>query len=117
MAIVASDMILRCVFDGSISIQDKEIERRPYHRNCGCALHNTKGVCANSCPQQRTISFPKKQSWTNSAFCIEASTVSSRSSLNVLSNKNREEEAVQLCQMRRKGLNCGTASKNEKVSN
>ncbi|KAF9614440.1 hypothetical protein IFM89_018585 [Coptis chinensis] len=35
--------LLRCVFDGCLSVSDIEIERRPYHRNCSCALHKSKG--------------------------------------------------------------------------
>ncbi|MBA0779183.1 hypothetical protein Gotri_003457 [Gossypium trilobum] len=34
-------MMFRCVFQGSISMQDCLMERRPYHRNCQCALHCT----------------------------------------------------------------------------
>ncbi|RXH74318.1 hypothetical protein DVH24_029039 [Malus domestica] len=33
-------MMFRCVFEGSLSMQDTEIERRPYHKNCSCALHS-----------------------------------------------------------------------------
>ncbi|KAB2618841.1 hypothetical protein D8674_014710 [Pyrus ussuriensis x Pyrus communis] len=58
-----SGMMLQCVFQGSLSMQDTEIERRPYHKNCGCALHSNAGVCSNAC--QRNFSFPKKQSWSD----------------------------------------------------
>ncbi|XP_039141179.1 uncharacterized protein LOC120278451 [Dioscorea cayenensis subsp. rotundata] len=33
------EALLRCVFEGCIAFSDADIERRPYHRNCGCALH------------------------------------------------------------------------------
>ncbi|PRQ46212.1 hypothetical protein RchiOBHm_Chr2g0086611 [Rosa chinensis] len=66
-----SGMMFHCVFEGSLSMQDTEIERRPYHKNCNCALHRSMGdACSNACPQQRNISFPKKQSWADSFLCI-----------------------------------------------
>ncbi|KAK9947420.1 hypothetical protein M0R45_003046 [Rubus argutus] len=67
-------MMFRCVFEGSLSMQDTEIERRPYHKNCNCAMHKSKGgVCSNAC-QERNISFPKKQLWTGGSLCISAAT-------------------------------------------
>ncbi|XWS73030.1 hypothetical protein CRYUN_Cryun02cG0091000 [Craigia yunnanensis] len=63
MATGAAEMMFRCVFEGSITMQDSLIERRPYHRNCDCALHKLKGVCSSSCSRTRNISFPKKQPW------------------------------------------------------
>ncbi|KAG6770216.1 hypothetical protein POTOM_025891 [Populus tomentosa] len=63
MFIAASDIMFRCVFDGSISMDSMEIERRPYHRNCNCALHRSKAGSSTSFPQPRNILFPEKQSW------------------------------------------------------
>ncbi|KAJ0089999.1 hypothetical protein Patl1_14825 [Pistacia atlantica] len=60
-----------------LSWRDLEIERRPYHRNCSCALHNLKGVCAyNTCSQRNDISFPyKKQAWNSDrSLSISSST-------------------------------------------
>ncbi|XP_048322283.2 uncharacterized protein LOC125419813 [Ziziphus jujuba] len=94
MATKAAQMMLQCVFEGSISMHDTEIARRPYHKNCGCALHSSKGACSNSCPTQRKLFFPKKQSWSNSSLSISASS-SSSSHLHSLphdgSNRNRED--------------------------
>lgn len=71
----ASGMMFQCVLEGSISMHDTVIERRPYHKNCNCALHKSKGgVCSNACSQQRTISFPKKQSWTDGSLSMAAAT-------------------------------------------
>ncbi|PRQ46211.1 hypothetical protein RchiOBHm_Chr2g0086601 [Rosa chinensis] len=71
----ASGMMFQRVFEGSLSMQDTEIERRPYHKNCNCALHKSKrGACSDACPQQRNISFPKKQSWTDGSLCMSATT-------------------------------------------
>ncbi|KAK9947410.1 hypothetical protein M0R45_003036 [Rubus argutus] len=70
-----SGMMFQCVCEGSLSREDTEIERRPYHKNCNCALHKSKGgSCSNACPQQRNISFPKKQSRSDSSLCISAAT-------------------------------------------
>ncbi|CAJ1944743.1 unnamed protein product [Sphenostylis stenocarpa] len=73
MATGACQMMLRCVFEGSISLNDMEIERRPYHKNCGCALHNLNAVCSKACPQQRRVSFTKKTSWTGCSMHTTAS--------------------------------------------
>lgn len=67
-----SGIMFQCVFDGSLSMHT-EIERRPYHKNCNCALHTSKQGCANSCPQQGNISFPKKQSQTDGSLCMSIS--------------------------------------------
>ncbi|PPR98374.1 hypothetical protein GOBAR_AA22298 [Gossypium barbadense] len=39
---MSAEIMFRCVFEGSISMQDCLIKRRPYHRNCQCGLHNLK---------------------------------------------------------------------------
>ncbi|KAF9680693.1 hypothetical protein SADUNF_Sadunf06G0148100 [Salix dunnii] len=80
MASGAAEMILKCIFSGSISLSDMEIRRRPYHRNCKCALHNLKDICSDACPQQRSISFPKKQVRSDHSLSIAASRLSSPSS-------------------------------------
>ncbi|KAF5742051.1 putative BEL1-like homeodomain protein 8 [Tripterygium wilfordii] len=81
MATGAAQMLLQCVFDGSISMYDMEIDQRPYHRNCTCALHNLKGVCSNACSQSRKISFPKKEPWRNCSVSVTASRFASQFSL------------------------------------
>lgn len=72
---------MRCVrvFAGSISSWESEVQRRPYHRNCGCALHNLKDVCSityfsHDCHDQTNISFPKKQSWNHCSISLVDST-------------------------------------------
>ncbi|PON78883.1 hypothetical protein TorRG33x02_237110 [Trema orientale] len=93
MASGAAEMTMLC----SISMQDMEIEWWPYHRNCGCALHNLNGTSSNGClHDHRSVSFPKKQSWSNSSLTInQASTSSKFSSQNslliVMSTKNSED--------------------------
>ena len=61
MATGATDMMLRCVFYGSLSVYNTESEWRPYHRNCRCALHKLKRACPNASFQQGSISFPINQ--------------------------------------------------------
>ncbi|GKU87683.1 hypothetical protein SLEP1_g2044 [Rubroshorea leprosula] len=68
------------MFDGCIAANDKDIQWRPYHRNCGCALHKLKGGSSHACSQPRNIAFPKKQWQSYCSLSIEASTFSSQSS-------------------------------------
>ncbi|OAY31773.1 hypothetical protein MANES_14G139050v8 [Manihot esculenta] len=70
MAMRAADLMLSCVFDACLSMRDMETERRPYHRNCNCALHKTKGVCSAGCPQQKNVLFPMKQSWKDCSLSM-----------------------------------------------
>ncbi|MBA0661517.1 hypothetical protein Goklo_005804 [Gossypium klotzschianum] len=57
MGIGAAEMMFRCVFQGSISMQDCLMELPM----C-TALHNLKGICLSTCTSRTTnISFPKKQ--------------------------------------------------------
>ncbi|KAB2023971.1 hypothetical protein ERO13_D06G049025v2 [Gossypium hirsutum] len=78
----AAEMMFRGVFEGSISMQDCLIERRPYHRNCQCALHNLKGICSSTCSSRTTnISFPKKQTWGDCSLSLSAPKFSSPSPL------------------------------------
>ncbi|CAL1414867.1 unnamed protein product [Linum trigynum] len=63
MASAISSILVHCAFDGclaSISIHDTVIEKRPYHKNCKCALHKQKGNCSHIWSTQRNVSFPKK---------------------------------------------------------
>ncbi|KAK4369869.1 hypothetical protein RND71_009344 [Anisodus tanguticus] len=73
MATGAAAMMLQCVFDGSLSMSDMDIERRPYHKNCSCALHKQKGEQPNTCVHSRNISFPKMQKRQDITLSIEAS--------------------------------------------
>ncbi|PON67139.1 hypothetical protein PanWU01x14_105360 [Parasponia andersonii] len=73
---MAADMVLRCcVFDGSMSLH--EMDRRPYHRYCGCALHKLKGdlVSNYSCFKERSVSFPVKAKSGSTSLSISASKV------------------------------------------
>ncbi|KAL3744281.1 hypothetical protein ACJRO7_013526 [Eucalyptus globulus] len=81
MATIAAEIMLRFILDGSLSVDDVEIERRPYHRNCGCALHNLKGDRLTACSHHNNMSFPKRDLSSNCSLSMAASKFSSNSSL------------------------------------
>ncbi|KAF9610171.1 hypothetical protein IFM89_005270 [Coptis chinensis] len=57
-------VLLQCVYEGCIPAYDGVKERRPYHRNCKCALHKAKDGKSNKCTHQNNnISYPVKTSW------------------------------------------------------
>ncbi|KAI3446810.1 hypothetical protein Pfo_003475 [Paulownia fortunei] len=93
MATGAAEIMFRCVFDGSLSMCDMDIERRPYHRNCKCALHKVKAKCSHTGSKQRNVSFPKREFRNNCSFSVSASTISSQSSY-VHSSSNRSRECI-----------------------
>ncbi|KAG5593985.1 hypothetical protein H5410_035217 [Solanum commersonii] len=82
MATGAAAMMLQCVFDGSLSMSDMDIERRPYHKNCSCALHKQKGDISqpSTCVHSRNISFPKRQIRKDMILSIETPKFTSPSS-------------------------------------
>ncbi|KAG8367530.1 hypothetical protein BUALT_Bualt16G0081400 [Buddleja alternifolia] len=78
MATGAADFMFRCVSDGSLSMCDMDIERRPYHRNCKCALHKMKGKCLHTDSQHKNISFPKREFSKKNSYSVSTSTISSK---------------------------------------
>ncbi|KAH6761022.1 hypothetical protein C2S52_008296 [Perilla frutescens var. hirtella] len=94
MSSAAGDMMFRCVFNGSLSMCDMNIERRPYHKNCQCALHEGKGECSHSGSQHRNISFPKRDfSSKCSLTALPASSSLSSQSSYVHSSSTRSNDA------------------------
>ncbi|WCJ30059.1 hypothetical protein M5689_011643 [Euphorbia peplus] len=79
MATGAAELLVQYVFDGSITMHDLEVHRRPYHKDCKCALHDLQATFSpNACSQHGTMSFPRKQSSTRSySLSIAASKHSS----------------------------------------
>ncbi|PIA45667.1 hypothetical protein AQUCO_01600116v1 [Aquilegia coerulea] len=77
--------LLQCVYNGSISVFDTEIERRPYHKNCSCAFHRTAKNSSNICPHRRKISVPTKQLWKECSLSIKGSHYSSQTSESAVS--------------------------------
>ncbi|KAI3781992.1 hypothetical protein L2E82_12022 [Cichorium intybus] len=49
MATGAAAIMLHCVFEGSLSMSEIDKERRPYHKNCSCALHRPKDETPTTC--------------------------------------------------------------------
>ncbi|KAL5705259.1 hypothetical protein ACHQM5_023588 [Ranunculus cassubicifolius] len=67
-------VLLQCVYyEGCISVYDKEIERRPYHRNCSCALHKSKNGYRKKCyVNSNKISYPIKTTWEEGSFSLDS---------------------------------------------
>ncbi|KAL1289332.1 hypothetical protein AAHE18_20G049900 [Arachis hypogaea] len=44
------------------------MERRPYYRNCSCALHsksrNGGGACTHKLPKGNNVSYPMRRAWS-----------------------------------------------------
>ncbi|KAI3426547.1 uncharacterized protein J3R85_009906 [Psidium guajava] len=81
--VAASKVLLRCIIHGSLSLNDVEVERRPYHRYCGCALHKVKGSssCPDACPNNGKVSFPRKELCSDCLLSLSSSHASARSSV------------------------------------
>lgn len=79
MATGAADGFFRFVNNGCLSGSDTGIERRPYHRNCRCALHNnSKGSCHHEISKCKTVSYPIRRSWSEG--CLALASVSAAAS-------------------------------------
>jgi len=65
--------LLRCVFAGAIAGSDMGIRRRPYHKNCGCALHDDGRGCSKSPSARNKISYPYRGSWSGSCLDLMGS--------------------------------------------
>ncbi|CAI8587325.1 unnamed protein product [Vicia faba] len=82
MATGAADGFLRPIYEGSISGYDHSVERRPYHRKCGCTLHSKskKKSCVNKSPIcSSKIAYPLRRAWSEGNLALSASTYSSPS--------------------------------------
>lgn len=67
----AHKMVFQCLFDASLSTFGN-MEQRPYHRNCNCALHKLKGKnSTTTCFLKNIVSFPKKQ-FKTTIFAVQA---------------------------------------------
>ncbi|ONK59594.1 uncharacterized protein A4U43_C08F8070 [Asparagus officinalis] len=67
-----------CAMEASISSSDTEIRRRPYHRNCSCALHrsreNSRNGMSSCC---NTVSYPKRMQLEGAKVSVSVSSSSS----------------------------------------
>ncbi|KAF5198082.1 hypothetical protein FRX31_012333 [Thalictrum thalictroides] len=77
---VGGDGLFRCVYEGCISSNDTQIERRPYHRNCKCALHKQRGNGSKSFHRDHKISYPIRRAWSESCLVLSAASCSNTSS-------------------------------------
>ncbi|KAI3513844.1 hypothetical protein L1887_12044 [Cichorium endivia] len=74
----AGDGIFGNVFGGCISSDDFGIERRPYHRNCSCALHRSgENRCLHA--QNQKISYPIRRSWSEGCLVAMMASTSAAS--------------------------------------
>lgn len=71
-------LLFRGVFEGSISGNHTEVERRPYHKNCSCALHDG----CRKCPHRKAskVSYPIRRSWSEGSFPLYAAANATASS-------------------------------------
>ncbi|CAN8232498.1 unnamed protein product [Cochlearia groenlandica] len=103
MSAGAVDGIFRNIFEGCISSCDAAIERRPYHKNCGCALHersqggggggkSTKQGSSPSCRhhgRSEIVWFPIRRSWSEgNSMALHLASSSSSSNLHSLSSSS-----------------------------
>ncbi|OAY31777.1 uncharacterized protein LOC110600516 [Manihot esculenta] len=71
MASGAAEGFFRYLYDGCLSGADTGIERRPYHRNCRCALHNkSKESCPHGMPKSKNVSYPIRRSWSEGCLAL-----------------------------------------------
>ncbi|KAL2249521.1 uncharacterized protein LOC105166398 [Sesamum indicum] len=61
------------MFEGCISGADMGIQRRPYHKNCKCALHKARGRCPHS-PRNNNVSYPIRRSWSEGCLALMSPT-------------------------------------------
>ncbi|KFK30761.1 hypothetical protein AALP_AA6G023000 [Arabis alpina] len=98
MAAGSMDGMFRNIFEGCISSCDSSIERRPYHKNCGCALHersrgakNPNSSGSSPCRHKRSevVSFPIRRSWSEgNSMALHLTSSSSSSNLHSLSSSS-----------------------------
>ncbi|CAA7408053.1 unnamed protein product [Spirodela intermedia] len=55
------------LYVGCLSSAGVEVRRRPYHRNCGCALHKSGG-CTGCLPSSSKVEYPICRSWRSSCL-------------------------------------------------
>ncbi|TKY54746.1 Cyclophilin peptidyl-prolyl cis-trans isomerase family protein isoform 1 [Spatholobus suberectus] len=70
------DRIFWSVYEGCISGYDNCVERRPYHRNCGCALHNKPFNCTHKLQRCNNVSYPMRRAWSEGSLVLANSSSS-----------------------------------------
>ncbi|TYI48380.1 hypothetical protein E1A91_D13G244300v1 [Gossypium mustelinum] len=78
MAAGAADGIFWSLYEGCISGNEIGIERRPYHKNCRCALHDkSRGNCPLSIAKSNNVSYPMRRAWSEGCLMMTAAASSS----------------------------------------
>ncbi|KAK8655036.1 hypothetical protein V6N13_107628 [Hibiscus sabdariffa] len=73
MATGAVGGLLLSLYEGCISVCDTTIERRPYHRNCRCALHDkSRGNCPRAFAKSKSVSYPIRTAWGEGCLAMSA---------------------------------------------
>ncbi|KAJ1385895.1 hypothetical protein SESBI_41299 [Sesbania bispinosa] len=78
----AADGAFWSMYEGCISGYDNCVERRPYHRNCGCALHNKSPNSTHNLPRCNSVSYPMRRAWSEGTLLVAHSYSSPSSSAN-----------------------------------
>ncbi|TKY73066.1 Cyclophilin peptidyl-prolyl cis-trans isomerase family protein isoform 1 [Spatholobus suberectus] len=93
----AADGLFRPIYAGCISGHDNDVERRPYHRNCGCALHSKSRnkSCAHRAPRCNSVSYPMRRAWSEGSLVMAASAHSSPSPSSPAGVRPQHEEEGQ----------------------
>ncbi|KAG4949781.1 hypothetical protein JHK82_043001 [Glycine max] len=80
----AADGLFRPIYEGCISAYDNDVERRPYHKNCGCALHSksrrNSRACTHKLPKCNNVSYPMRRAWSEGSLSMASATTSAHSS-------------------------------------
>ncbi|KAI4376721.1 hypothetical protein MLD38_014450 [Melastoma candidum] len=90
----AAEALIRCVYEGCISGCDSCFERRPYHRNCGCALHKLRKGCPHAPPRTNNISYTIRRSWSEGCLALMASANGTSPSLSPYSSPVRTTTTI-----------------------
>lgn len=78
----AAEGLFRCIYEGCIPGYNQGVERRPYHRNCGCAFHgkSPKATCTRKAIKGNNVSYPLRRALSEGSLALVASAHSSPSS-------------------------------------
>ncbi|PWA34782.1 zinc finger, SWIM-type [Artemisia annua] len=71
------DAMFHGLYGGCMSGDDLGVQRRPYHRNCSCALHNVSG---GHCSHVAKVSYPFRRSYSEGSLLTMKSNASPSSS-------------------------------------
>ncbi|KAK8543257.1 hypothetical protein V6N13_136214 [Hibiscus sabdariffa] len=80
MAAGAADGIFRSLYEGCLSGNNICVEHRPYHKNCGCALHDkSQWNCSHAFPKSKSVSYPLRRTWSEGRLTMKTATAAAAS--------------------------------------